>query len=99
MQLEGFKFQSIYLEAENESFDLHNCFDFMGFTYDGSTRLLSLRWVPNEYSPKGERRHIVVEFHGVSHLSIEPRDPRMPFTEDTCLSAVSYALPSSPTGE
>lgn len=88
MQLEGFKFGDIYLETPGESFDLHNCFDFTGFSYVVSARTLSLRWIPNEYAKPGEHRRIVVEFDDVSHFSCEPRDSAMPFTEDTCLSSV-----------
>ena len=88
MQLEGFKFDDIYLETPTEKFDLHNCFDFTGFAYDVSARMISLRWIPNEYAKAGEKRRILLEFHGVSHFSYEPRKPDMPFTEDTCLSSV-----------
>ena len=88
MQLEGFKFDDSYLETPSERFDLHNCFDFTGFAYDVSGRTLSLRWIPNEYAQAGEQRRILVEFHGVSDFSCEPRDSAMPFTEDICLSSV-----------
>ena len=99
MHLERFRFHDIYLEAGDERFDLHNCFDFAGFTYDVSARVLTLRWVPNEYGPADEHRRISVEFHGVSHLSVEPRDSALPFTEDDCLSFVAYASPGSAVGE
>ena len=99
MKLERFKFREIYLEADGERFDLHNCFDFVGFTYDVSARQFSLRWCPNEYAPAGERRCILVEFRDVIHLSIEPRDPAIPFTEDDCLSFIGYASPGSEVGE
>ena len=85
MQLEGFTFRNTYLETPSEDFDLHNCFDFIGFTYAVSERRLSLRWIPNEYAKAGENRRILLEFHDVSHFSCEPRDPAMPFTEDICL--------------
>ena len=99
MHLERFSFRDIYLETDGEKFDLHNCFDFTGFAYDVAARVLSLRWIPNEYAPKDEHRRLVVEFHGLAHLSIEPRDPALPFTEDDCLSFVAYASSSSPVGE
>lgn len=99
MHLVRFRFRDTYLEANGECFDLHNCFDFGGFTYDVSTRVLRLRWLPNEYGPADEHRRIDVEFHGVSHLSIEPRDSALPFSEDDCLSFVAYASPGSAVGE
>jgi hypothetical protein len=90
MKLDGFTFRDIYLETADESFDLHNCFDFTGFAFDVPTRTLSLRWIPNQYATVGEHRRILVEFHGVSRFSCEPRDSAMPFAEDTCLSRVWY---------
>jgi len=99
MHLERFRFRDIYLETDGARFDLHNRFDFAGFTYDLSTRVLMLRWLPNEYGPANERRRICVEFQGVSHLSIEPRDSALPFSEDDCLSFVAYASPGSAVGE
>ena len=99
MHLERFTFRDIYLEADGERFDLHNCFNFTGFTYDVSGRGLTLRWVPNEYAPKDEHRSIRVEFQGVAHLSSEPRDSSVLFTEDDCLSFVGYASPGSVVGE
>src|SRR5258708_30193091 len=98
MHLERFTFRDIYLDADGETFDLHNCFAFVGFTHDVSTRVLSLHWNPNEYAPKDEHRSILVEFHGLAHLSIEPRDPAVPFTEDDCLSFVACAPSGSPVG-
>lgn len=98
MQLRGFRFHSdIYLRTGNESFDLHNCFDFAGFAYDIAKRTVTLRWVPNRHAPAGEQRLMVVEFQGVSHFSAEPRDPAVPFTEDDCLSGVRYVPANAPT--
>jgi len=99
MQLEGFTFRdNIYIEIPGDFFDLHNCFDLVGFTYAVSSRTLSLRWIPNQYAKEGENRRILVEFHGVSRLSCEPRDSAQPFTEDDCLSSVWCDTPE-PTSE
>jgi hypothetical protein len=99
MNLKRFTLREIFLEVEGERLDLHNCFDFLGFTYEVSSRELSLRWRPNQYAPPDERRHIRIYFQGVSHVSVEPRDTGVPFTEDDCLSFVGYASPDSPVGE
>jgi hypothetical protein len=96
LNLERCKFRENYLETESESFDLHNCFDFVGFTYDVSARTVSLRWIPNEYTSSERRRSLVVELHGVFHLSSTPRDLEMPFSEDTCLASVGLIPPSAP---
>ena len=97
MKLEGFKLHSIYLDTEIESFDLHNCFNFVGLDYDISSRTLRLRWTPSSYAPLGERRTITVIFQQVTHFSAEPRDPATPFTEDDCLESICFAQPDSPT--
>ena len=99
MKLDGFKLHSIYLDTDSESFDLHNCFDFIGLEYDVSARTLRLRWTPSAYAPQGEQRSITVTFQQVTNFFAEPRDPEMPFTEDDCLSDVCFALPEAPTDE
>jgi hypothetical protein len=91
------KLREIYVETESESFDLHNNFDFVGFTYDTAERTVSLRWVSGEDTPAEERHALVVQMRGVSHLSSTPRDPELPFTEDSCLHCVGRIPPSAPT--
>jgi hypothetical protein len=90
MQFEGFKFNDIYLETENDSFDLHNCYNFTGFSFNLPSRVLSLRWAPNGYAKRGETRRIRVEFHGVSQFSCDPQDSAMPFTEDDCVTTIYF---------
>jgi hypothetical protein len=92
-------FREIYLETGSGSFDLHNCFDFVGFTYDPAAQTARLRWMPSRYGSAEQRRSLVVEFSGVTHLSATPRDPEIPFSEDTCLSAVGGVGPFDPTLE
>ncbi len=94
MEFEGFTLTEVYLETPSEKFDLHNCFDFTGFSYAVESRTLSLRWVPNEYAKADEQRRLLVELHAVSHFSCTPRDPAMPFTEDTCLSSIWQEPPA-----
>lgn len=100
MKLKGFRFRDcIYLEAAGETFDLHNCFSFVGFTYDLGARTLVLNWHPGSYAPSPEQHRIEIEFQGVSHLSAEPRDPTVPFTEDDCLECVAYVSATNPMEE
>lgn len=95
MKLREFKLHSIYLETDRESFDLHNCFHFVGFDYDVSSRTLRLRWAPSAHAPPGQRRSIVVTFCQVTHFSAEPRDPETPFTEDDCLEGIYSTIPGA----
>ncbi|MBL0125469.1 MAG: hypothetical protein IPP88_23345 [Betaproteobacteria bacterium] len=55
MQLHDFQLANIDLEIGDDVYDLHNNFDFRGFSYDVATRQLTLRWtrgigewVPND---------------------------------------------------
>jgi hypothetical protein len=91
------RFGEIYLHTDSESLDLHNRFDFVGFTYDSTACTVRLRWRASEQASDGRRRSLLVEMRGVTHLSATPRDPEMPFSEDTCLSAVGGIAPSDPT--
>jgi len=90
-------FREIYLRTDSASLDLHNCFDFLGFTYDCIARTVRLRLVADEYATATPPRSLVVEMRGVTHLSATPRDPDIPFSEDTCLSAVGGTASSDPT--
>ncbi len=91
------RLSEIYLHTESESFDLHNCFDFVGVSYELHGRTARLRWTRNEYASVEEPRLLVVEFRGVSHFSATPRDANMPFSEDTCVGEIGGIEPSEPT--
>jgi hypothetical protein len=99
MQLDGFTFDEIYLRTPNAEFDLHNCFDFTGFNYEISTRSLVLQWRANQHARGDAPYRITVRFRAVSHLSVEPRDHELPFTEDDSLWFVAYASPGETVGE
>ena len=70
---------------------LHNDFDFADFSYDISARTVRLRW----FRPPPEELSLV-EMGGFS-LLVAPRDPELPFTEDSCLAAVGGVPPLAPT--
>ena len=92
MKLCGFELGNIDLEIGEAVYDLHNNFDFRGLSYDVATRQLTLRWArgAGDWVPKDDPSEIVITVHGVSHLSCSPRDPEMPYSEDDCLSGVSF---------
>ena len=99
MKLDGFNLYQIYLATDLESFDLHNCFNFVGLDYDVALSTLRLRWKPSSYAPPDEHRAITVTFQQVTHFSAQPRDPAMPFTEDDCLSDICFVAPDAPTSD
>jgi len=93
------RFGDIYLHTDSASFDLHNCFDFVHFSYDVIARTARLRWIRNQYASADQPELLLVEMRGITHVSATPRDPEMPFSENTCLSAVGGVAPSDPTLE
>ena len=93
------RFSEIYLPTDSASFDLHNCFDFAGFSYDTIARTARLRWIRNEYAAADQPPSVVIEMLGVTHFSAKPRIPGYPFLEDRCLSSVGGVGPSDLTLE
>jgi hypothetical protein len=89
--------RDIYIQSGSEVFDLHNDFDFVGFTYDTAQRTVCLRWVPNKHASAKQHHALVLEMGGVSFLSSTPRDSDVPFSEDSCLHQIGRIPPSAPT--
>ncbi|MDQ2948885.1 MAG: hypothetical protein M3Y27_23570 [Acidobacteriota bacterium] len=86
---------STYLQQDGRDFDLHSDYDFVAFSYSVADRGVELTgrrsagdWVRAEM-PAG----LMLSCRGVTHLSAAGRDPKMPFTEDDCLSDLSFAVP------
>jgi hypothetical protein len=99
MELRGFELGNIDLELGEEVYDLHNSFDFGGFSYDVAIRELMLRWVrgKGDWVPRDSPSEIVITIRKVSHLSVTARDPEMPYSEDDCLNCVSFVRPNEAT--
>lgn len=93
-QLEG----TIYLRQDDRDFDLHNDFDFIGFSYSIADRVVELRWrrSSGEWVHQGMPQGLLLSCRGVAHVSATARDPEMPFTEDDCLAQICFALPECP---
>ena len=92
MELRGFELGNIDLELGEEVYDLHNNFDFSGFSYTVATRELILRWLrgKGDWVPQDSPSEIVITVRKVSHLSVTARDAEMPYSEDDCLNCVSF---------
>lgn len=82
----------IYLTLEKRRFDLHNDYDFVGFSFDVSERQFSLRWKlgTGDWIRNGQPSALCLDIRGVYHLEVRPRDPDMPFSEDDCLESIGY---------
>lgn len=85
--------RSIYLVQDNSKFDLHNDFDFQSFSYDVENRTVVLVWSrgTGEWVQASLPNVLRLEMTGISEVRISPRDPKIPFTEDNCLSSFGYA--------
>lgn len=71
--------------------DLHNNFDFQGFSYNLNTRSFELIWSAS----KEDWASVTIDgfklvFSGVTFLKFRERDSEVPFTEDSCLSNIGF---------
>ena len=82
----------IYLSQPPHELDLHNNFDFCGLHYSIENRTLSLHWrrSKGEWVAVGTPASVSVEFRVVSEFRFLPRDAKLPFTEDDCVSTFGY---------
>ena len=84
--------EAIYIVCGGRESDLHNWYAFRSFTYDVQTRELRLIWAKRD-DDRILREHpskLILAFQQVSSLEIQPRDPKLPFTEDDCLANIGY---------
>jgi hypothetical protein len=82
----------IYLVQPPYELDLHNNFDFCGLHYSIEGRTLSLEWRRSngDWVAAGTPPSVTVEFREVSEFRFLPRDAKVPFTEDDCVSTFGY---------
>jgi len=101
MHLRGFSLSNIELAVAGVVYDLHNNFDFIGFSYDVANRSLLLRWKrgAGTWVPADSPASIEISMLEVSHVSASPRSPDLPYTEDDCLDCVSFVEPNQATEE
>lgn len=85
-------YQNHAIHFDNKHLDLHNDFDFKGFSYNIERRQLSLNWKGTNagWVADGNPSKVVITIYEVEFLKIAPRDNEMPFSEDTCLSDLTY---------
>jgi hypothetical protein len=82
----------IYLVQSQYELDLHNNFDFQDLAYSVAERTLLLRWrrSEREWVPANTPSLVTIEFRSVTEFRFHPRDPKLPFTEDDCVSTFGY---------
>ena len=76
------------LPGRDRYLDLHNCFDWQGITYLSEERRIKMSWIRStgHWVQPDLPPALELEFRGVSRFSACPRDPKFPFTEDSCLA-------------
>jgi hypothetical protein len=109
MRLVNFTFYSsieIGIDGRPRFLDLHNIYGWQSITYLPEQRRITMTWIrPTEgeiqsdlptavtVALKGLPPVVTLEFRGVSRFAASPHDPEMPYTEDTCLNAVTFTPP------
>jgi Na+-transporting NADH:ubiquinone oxidoreductase subunit NqrF len=86
---------SISLQVSDKHFDLHNDFDFLSFNYTLNSRQFVMNWQKSSGSWVAANlpAQLSLLFSNVAYLAISPRDPEMPYSEDSCLSFLGYLRP------
>jgi len=98
MRLINFNFDTsieIGVPGRQRFLDLHNCFDFQTIAYFPEGQHISMLWTRStgDWVQADLPKDLVIQFRGVSQFAASPRNPEIPFTEDSCLSAVTFAPP------
>jgi len=87
--------QTIAIVVGSQYFDLHNCFDFVGYEYQVTEKKARLEWQrgAGDWVSKNLPSKLVLLFEGVTNLAAERRNDEMPFTEDCCLASITFLPP------
>ena len=97
MKLQNFEIiSSIELRSENGIWDLHNGGNFNGLELLPTENAAIMRWgtaypwraVENNFSG------LELRFRDLEFLRVGPRDPNLPPSEDTCVSAIDRLDPN-----
>ena len=84
--------QTIALESGEQYLDLHNCFDFVGYQYQPKEKRIQCEWkktIGDWVSPELPEK-VYLDFEGVSNFAAQKREDEIPFSEDDCLSSISF---------
>jgi len=93
MKTKNFKIsQNIYIVTNGHELDLHNNYDFCGFAFDGMQQSLRLSWqkTKGEWVQANDPPTLELRAIGVRSFQVTPRDPKLPFSEDNCLSDIAF---------
>lgn len=82
----------IYIVQPPHELDIHNFYDFQELRYSVAERTCSFLWRRSvrDGVPSSLPASATIEFRGVTEFRFQPRDPKMPFTEDNCVGNFGY---------
>jgi hypothetical protein len=85
-------YQNYAIQLGDKHLDLHNNFDFKGFSFDIDTRKLTLNWNGKnaDWVPTDNPSTLSITVFDVDYLKVIPRNVDTPLTEDNCLSDFTY---------
>jgi hypothetical protein len=100
MKLKNFEIsREIELQTGNLFWDIHNFAHFEGLELIPASNVVVMKWtVPRRTNPWGcsENKYsgMTLYFDNLNFLKLTQRDPDMPLTEDTCVSAILKVDPA-----
>ena len=74
-------YQNYTIHCNDKHLDLHNNFDFIGFSFDGIKRELKLNWagIKGERVQEDNPSKFTITIDNVEYLKILPREDGVPF--------------------
>lgn len=75
--------------------DLHNIYDFRSIQYLQEERRIDLAWSrgTGDRVNRSLPGQLVLTFSAVTKFALNPRDPDMPYSEDSCLAFLTFSPP------
>jgi len=101
MRLKNFDISGwVQLQSDNLHWDIHNSADFEGLELLPAYDAVVMKWaVPKRANPWGRPGNnssgMKLYFDNLLFLKISPRDPDMPFTEDSCVAHILKVDPNT----
>jgi hypothetical protein len=82
---------NIGLIYQEQYLDIHNCYEFRGFEFDTTNKILQLTWTRSVEEWSNEIRcGFQLIFKQVTYFKVRERDNELPNTDDTCLSFIGF---------
>ena len=89
--------QTIALTQGDSYFDLHNCYNFVGFKYKKEEKKLVCSWrvIQGDWVSKNAPNSLILKFEGVEKIKEKERDEGISESEDQTLASISFSPPKN----